>query len=60
MKINKIFKAKESFYPLYKKGDKFKIIKLNNDPDLTPIEALHLKSKEVYGFVESELEDEKK
>ena len=49
-------KAKFDFKPLFRKGDTFKIIKRNKDPNLMPIEALHLRSKKVYGFEEGELE----
>lgn len=49
-------KAKEDHYPLFRKGDKFKIIKLNKNPDLLPIEARRLKDGEVYGFYEGDLE----
>ena len=56
MRKNQIVKAKEGMGKLYMKGDKFKILKINKDPDLMPIEALHLKSKETYGFTEEEIE----
>ena len=48
--------AKEDFYPLYRKGDKFVIVKRNTDENLAPVEAKHLKSKEIYGFCEEEFE----
>ena len=52
----KMVKAKETFEPLYKKGDKFKIIKRNKEDGLMPIEAMRIKDKEIYGFEENELE----
>ena len=57
MKVEKgfIFIAKEGFEPLYRKGDKFKIIKFNKDKDLLPIEALHLRTGNVYGFYRDEV-----
>ena len=48
-------KAKEDFKSLYKKDDLFKIIKINKEPEMMPIEALHLKSQQIFGFVEDEL-----
>ena len=55
MKIGQIKKAKESFTPLYFEGDEFKIIKLNEDVNFVPIEAMRLKNKKIYGFGEDEL-----
>jgi len=52
----KIMKTKEDFDPLYRKGDLFKIVKINDDPNLVKIEAMRLKDGQVYGFDESELE----
>lgn len=52
----KIVRVKDELYPLYKKRDKFKIIKINKNKYLTPIEAIHLKSRKVYGFYRDELE----
>jgi len=49
-------KAKDTFKPLYFKGDKFKIIKRNTEEGVAPIEAMRLKDKEIYGFEEGELE----
>jgi len=49
-------KVKESFIPLYRKGDKFKIIKRNSDKDLISIEAMRLKDKQIYGVEMEELE----
>lgn len=54
-----IFEAKEDYFPLYRKGDKFIIVKINKNPDLMPIEALRLKNKKIYGFEEDELKKEK-
>jgi hypothetical protein len=54
------YKAKESFSPLYRKGDIFIIIKRNTDKNLTPIEARRLKDGNVYGFREGELEEVEK
>lgn len=51
----KVKSAREGFEPLYKRGDKFIIVKLNSDPNLTPIEAKHLRSGRIYGFNEGEL-----
>ncbi len=51
----KIFYAKESSFPLYKKGDKFIIIKRNNNPNLMSIEAMRLKDRQIYGFEEGDL-----
>lgn len=55
-KVGEIRKATETFSPLYNKGDKFKIMKINEDPNLVPIEAGRIKDKAVYGFEEWELE----
>jgi len=54
--MEKIKIAKETMHPLYQKGDKFEIIKLNSDPDLVPIIAKRLKTGDMYGFYEGELE----
>jgi len=56
MKVGQIKKAKYSFYPIYKNGDKFKIIQLNENIDLMPIEAMCIKDGRIYGFWEGELE----
>lgn len=56
MKIGQIKKAKESFVPLYFKGDEFKIVKLNKDVNLVPVEAMRIKGGIIYGFGEDELE----
>lgn len=55
MKNGDKFKAKESFYPLYQKGDEFIIVDLTDEPNLLPIAARHLKSKEIYYFNLEEL-----
>lgn len=55
MKVGQILITKESFLPLFLKGDKFKIIQLNEDYNLKPIEAMRLKDKKIYGFEEGEL-----
>jgi hypothetical protein len=55
-KLNQICIAKEDFKPLYYKGDKFKIIKINNHLDLLPLECLHFKTRNVYGFEFEELQ----
>jgi len=55
MKEKQIVKAKEDYYPLYRRGDKFKIIIINKNPDLMPIEALHLRKNKIYGFFKEEL-----
>lgn len=55
MKQGQIKKAKENFMPLYMKGDKFKIIKINKDINLMSIEAMRLKNHKIYGFDEGEL-----
>ena len=51
----KILRAKESFEPLWRKGDEFVIVKRNTNPDLTEIEAKKLRSGRIYGFSEGEL-----
>jgi len=56
MKKGQIRQVKENFMPLYMKGDKFKIIKINKDINLMPIEAMRLKNRKIYGFEEGELE----
>lgn len=56
MKKGQIFRAKESFPPIYKKGDKFKIIKFNKNSNLMDVEAVRLKDGEVYGFSKEEIE----
>ena len=55
----KISYAKESFEPLFRKGDKFIIVRRNNNPQLMPVEARHLYTREVFGFEEGELENGK-
>lgn len=55
MKVGQIKRAKESFSPLFLKGDEFKIVQLNDDYNLKPIEAVKIKSGEIYGFEEGEL-----
>ncbi len=55
MKQGQIKQAKENFSPLYFKGDKFKIIKINNDINLMSIEAMRLKNRKIYGFEVDEL-----
>lgn len=49
-------RTKIEYKPLFRKGDKFKIIKINDDPNLMPIEAIRLKDRQIYGFEEGELE----
>ena len=56
MKVGEIKKVNHDFESLYRKGDKFKIIRLNKDEDLMPIEAMRLKNRQIYGFEENELE----
>jgi len=56
MKKGDIMKVKEGEPPLYLKRDKFKILKINENPDLMPIVAMRLKDKETFGFEEDELE----
>ena len=51
----RIYKAKETFEPLYYKGDKFIIVKRNTDENLMPVEAKHLRSGRIYGFEVGEL-----
>ena len=53
--MKKKFKAKEDYFPLYRKGDEFIIVKVNKDPDLMPIEAMRLKNKAIYGFEKEEI-----
>lgn len=57
MKIGKKFKVKETIKGLYRKGDIFEIVKINDDPDLMTIEAMRLKDGETYGFEEEDTED---
>lgn len=54
--MKEIVKAKEDYHPLYRKGDKFKIIKINKNPELMPIESMRIKDGEIYGFFDDELE----
>lgn len=56
---DKILRVKEDFEPLYHKGDLFKIVQINNDPDLMDIEAMRLKDGQIYGFSKDELEEVK-
>lgn len=56
MKIGQIKKTKDEFFPLYKEGDSFKIVQLNTNVNLMPIEAMRIKDKRTYGFWEGELE----
>lgn len=58
MKKGDIVKVKEGEPPLYLKGDKFKILRINENPDLMPIVAMRFKDKELYGFEEDELEND--
>ncbi|MFW6172539.1 MAG: hypothetical protein ACOC5T_02235 [Elusimicrobiota bacterium] len=51
-----IKQTKIDFEPLFRKGDYFKIVRTNKDPDLMPIEARRLKDGKVYGFWKGELE----
>jgi len=53
-KVGQIVKTKKDFMPLFRKGEKFKIIRINTDERLMPIEALSLFSKEIYGFEKEE------
>ena len=55
----KLLQAKETFEPLYKKGDRFKFLSRSLDKDLLPIRAFHLKSRKIYAFEEHELEEMK-
>lgn len=57
MKTNQIVKTKEGMMPLYRKDDEFKIIRLNKEEGLIPIEARHLKSGRIYGFNEWEFKE---
>lgn len=54
--MNKLYKSKISFEPLFKEGDKFIIIKFNTDKQMLPITAMRLKDKQFYGFEDGELE----
>ena len=56
MKIGQIKKTKDEFFPLYKEGDSFKIVQLNTNVNLVPIEAVRLKDGMIYGFEDGELE----
>lgn len=50
MKTGQKFKAKESFYPLYQKGDEFIIVDLTDEPNLLPIAAMKITTREIYYF----------
>lgn len=50
-----IVKTKSEFKPLFKKGEKFKIIRMNFEDGLMPVEAKSLRTGEVYGFELGEL-----
>ena len=56
LKKGMFFTPKQEFYPLYRKGDKFKIVKINKEKDLLPIESLHLRTKQIYGFERDEIQ----
>lgn len=58
--MKKLFRAKENFEPLYNKGDLFKLIRINTDPDLMELECVRLKDGKIYGFDRNELEEIKK
>lgn len=53
--MNKILIAKEDCMPLFRKGDKFAIVKRNSNLQLMPIEAMRIKNKKIYGFYGGEL-----
>lgn len=53
----KIFRAKEDFFPLYRNGDEFVIVERTNDERLLPIGAKRLRGGEVYYFEEGDLEE---
>ena len=54
----KIYKSLIECQPLFRKGDRFVIIKENNNPDLMDIEAQELKWKRrIFGFDKGELEE---
>ena len=55
-KKGEIVKARENFLPLYLEGDLFKIIKINKDKRLMPLEARRIKNGKIYGFDEEEFE----
>lgn len=57
LKVGQVYTSKIDFEPLFFKGDKFRIVSLNTDENLTPISALKLKSGKIYGFNENELEE---
>ena len=59
MKMKKLFRAKETFEPLYYKGDLFKIIKVNTNHDLMELECVRLKDGKIYGFEKNEIEEMK-
>lgn len=56
MKKGDVVKSKDDFHPFFRKGDKFIVIKINTEEGLMPVEALHFKTKQSYGFREFELE----
>lgn len=57
--MNDMCISKIDSLPLFREGDRFKIIQRNDDPDLMPIEALHLRSRRIYGMEEDWLEMER-
>jgi hypothetical protein len=52
-----MYKTKIDFQPLFRKGDRFTLVKKNNNPDLMPIEARSIKDGWIFGFEEDELEE---
>jgi len=58
MKIEKgkIYKVEEDLFPLYRKGDLFRVIRINTNPYLMPVTAVRLKDGKVYGFHGEEFE----
>jgi hypothetical protein len=54
-------KPKKDFFPLYKKGDLFVIVRTDftDEEQLVPIEAMRIKDKRKYFFDKDELEEAK-
>ncbi|MGV8152042.1 MAG: hypothetical protein ACP5OG_03100 [Candidatus Nanoarchaeia archaeon] len=57
--MKKLFRAKETFEPLYQKGNLFRIIQVNSHPNLMELECVRLKDGKKYGFERNELEEVK-
>lgn len=56
IKLNNFYIVNHDCEPLFRKGDRFKVIKLNEDKNMLPITAVNFRG-EVLGFEENELEE---